>query len=216
MNSFVAGNGKAATKKAAADLTEVAINGDVAMTSGKDTFNLGNDSNTVVDGVIAFGDGKDTLSMGKNATLKVDDITGMEVFNASKGATLWMNNGDADVDFSNVTGSWANATILDVQDTVLGKGTAKSVAIDVYANEWDVYALDEEVAFLNFTCSDGAKVQIQYSEDGGLTWSDYDVWKGFAEIAADSDNFIRVGVVADEFDSKTEKNKDFSFTANLA
>ena len=211
VNKFTVGNGKAATKKAEAIITKVNV-GKVTMTTGNDAFKVGNYSDVVVAGDIVFGAGKDTLTIGKDAKLTVNDITGMDKFNASKGAQLVINNGAKnDVDFDLVTGSWDKATIIDME----GDLAAGNINGNVYANELDCYDVTVE-AGKKLTLSD-------IDGDEKVTYSKYDavkeVWSDFKDYTKDmelSAGTYRIEVsVAGEYTDKLEK-KSYSFTADLA
>ncbi|MBE6403087.1 MAG: hypothetical protein E7039_05135 [Lentisphaerae bacterium] len=209
VNKFTVNKGKAASKKAGAVLTDVVVNGNVTMTTGKDSFTVGNDSNVLVSGNISFGDGKDTLSLGKNSKLAVNDITGMEVFKASAGATLIVWNGKGnDVNFDSVTGSWNKATIIDYEGDIELNDTGYGY---VYANEKDCYDLKiaDGVKLTDF--SDDMEVTYAVLEDG--VWSEFKTYTEGMELAAGTYRF-EVGV-AGEYE-KLEK-KTYSFTvAELA
>ncbi len=209
VNKFTVNKGKAASKKAGAVLTDVVVNGNVTMTTGKDSFTVGNDSNVLVSGNISFGDGKDTLSLGKNSKLAVNDITGMEVFKASAGATLIVWNGKGnDVNFDSVTGSWNKATIIDYEGDIELNDTGYGY---VYANEKDCYDLEiaDGVKLTDF--SDDMEVTYAVLEDG--VWSEFKTYTEGMELAAGTYRF-EVGV-AGEYE-KLEK-KTYSFTvAELA
>ncbi|MBE6403686.1 MAG: hypothetical protein E7039_08195 [Lentisphaerae bacterium] len=200
VNKFTVANGKAASKKAGAVLTNAVIDGNVEMTAGKDTFKVGDNTSTVVDGEIAFGEGKDTLSMGKNAMLKVNAVSGMEVFNATASSVLVATNGkDVDFDLGDATGSWNKATIIDMEGE-LEVGTNDG---SVYANEFDYYEFNLELGkSLTFeNLSEGIEIKYQYELNG--VWTDMlDYTDG---LTAAGDYRVFVGVSSDEFSSKNEK-----------
>ena len=109
--------------------------------AGKDTFKIGNDS-IVNLGALDFGAGNDTLTIGKNSKLTLDSVSGLETFNATKGASVWFNDME-DVKLEGIKGSWKNATIYDM------KGELKDTTSDTewiaeiygwtYGNERDFY-----------------------------------------------------------------------------
>ncbi len=200
VNKFTVANGKAASKKAGAVLTNAVIDGNVEMTAGKDTFKVGANTSTVVDGEIAFGEGKDTLSMGKNAMLKVNAVSGMEVFNATDSSVLVATNGkDVDFDLGDATGSWNKATIIDMEGE-LEVGTNDG---SVYANEFDYYEFNLELGkSLTFeNLSEGIEIKYQYELNG--VWTDMLDYKD--GLTAAGDYRVFVGVSSDEFSSKNEK-----------
>ena len=209
VNKFTVGNGKAATKKAEAIITKVNV-GKVTMTTGNDAFKVGNYSDVVVAGDIVFGAGKDTLTIGKDAKLTVNDITGMDKFNASKGAQLVIKNGAKnDVDFDLVTGSWDKATIIDME----GDLAAGNINGNVYANELDCYEVTVGNK-LTLSGIDGDE-NVTYSKYDAVkeVWSDFKDYTDGLELTAGT---YRIEVsVAGEYTDKLEK-KSYSFTAELA
>ena len=210
VNKITVSAGKAPKKDAPAIYINVAVDGDVVMTTGKDSFKVGSYSNVAINGTLTFGDGKDTLTLGKDAQLLAGDIEGMEVFNASKGAKLIVLNGQGDdVDLDAVSGSWKNATIID------GEGLLQDVNTGmVYANERDMFEYDltgsGKIALENF--SEG--MEIYYAVEDNGVYGEFQLYTEGTELTAGSYRF-EVSV-AGEYTDKLEK-KNYSFTvAELA
>ena len=162
---------------------------------GKDTLKIGN--NSIVDlALVDFGDGKDTLKIGKNSSLNVSELKNLEVLNASKGAEIIFNNGDADIVFdSAMTGSWKNAILMDeAGELQLGEN-----AVNVYSNEYDVFSFmagkDGQLT-LN---SENTDVVFEYQLNDCDKWLIYD---GGLKLAVGDELSVRVAV---DFEDKKDK-----------
>lgn len=146
--------------------------------SGNDTVKIAQ-AGTVKIGAIDFGAGKDTLSIGKNSKVELSSIAGLETLNASKGATIWVNNGAEDFDdLDGVKGTWKNAALYDMQGELEDADSSDEAWIaeisgSTYGNEWDLYTFkvtgntNDEISLIG---ADSNDVVMLYKNENG-TWS---------------------------------------------
>ncbi len=183
----------------------------IDMYNGNDVIKTGKGS--VVDlGAVDFGDGKDTLTIGRNSVVQVSSIEGLETLNASKGSSIWFNNGAEDADFDGIAGSWKNATIYDDMGDIFGGDDGSGA---VYGNEWDIYDIDSALKRVIIDEESNSDTIYRVYEKG--VWDKAvgeitDITSEYIKLESGKEYVLAVSVEGADFKNKEDAANMYSFT----